>query len=345
MSFIADFLGGAAGAGGAIINRQIESDHQLERQKSLAEFNHEADLKKQVMMEQLRETRMQAADQIKAEREQAQITRDAKGYEAISSKAEAEKPDRVFADFKAKLGKTDMPEADMRKAFDENYYGKDIQTPTGGASYIESESKTRRAVLDNALKSGAVGGGIIKQAGTDYREALSSEKSAAELARKEKRDDSKATTDATRADASMTMANAALARASAAGNKDDKPEKVMTFIEGQRKAINSEWTELNALMSSETKSALGPDEKAAVKKQYQPQLDMLSKKRDQLNSDFNALRSNFGLPPVKEDAPKPAKADTGSAMPKTQKELVSGTTYQTSRGPAKWNGTAFESVK
>ena len=46
-------------------------------------------------------------------------------------------------------------------------------------------------------------------------------------------------------------------------------------------------------------------------------------------------------------APKPrtpAPAGAPKAMPATEGELVSGIVYQTARGPAKWNGTAFEAV-
>lgn len=48
-------------------------------------------------------------------------------------------------------------------------------------------------------------------------------------------------------------------------------------------------------------------------------------------------------PPAPAAAPKPAASATSALpLPKVKDQLVSGKVYQTSRGPAKWNGTAFE---
>ena len=57
------------------------------------------------------------------------------------------------------------------------------------------------------------------------------------------------------------------------------------------------------------------------------------------------MRERVGLPArstkpeAAAPAPKPAAA---LPLPKNKAELQTGKTYNTSRGPAKWNGTAFE---
>lgn len=120
----------------------------------------------------------------------------------------------------------------------------------------------------------------------------------------------------------------------------DKSEKVMTYMDARRKEIASEASNLKAAMAAEMRDAF-PEEKAKIKEAYQPMLDAIAESRKQMDDDFKHLRKKFDLPPAREDAPPPPKP-TVLAMPKTKAELKSGSIYQTSRGPAKWDGTNFE---
>ena len=129
-------------------------------------------------------------------------------------------------------------------------------------------------------------------------------------------------------------------------------KEALSFIDGVRKDLASEATQVRGLYQAELKDALMPEEKTAVNQKYKPQLDAIEKKRAQMTVDFNSLREKVGLPahstapdkPAKPDAAAPAKTQPSAAlaMPAKKEGLKAGSTYQTSRGPAKWNGTAFE---
>lgn len=67
----------------------------------------------------------------------------------------------------------------------------------------------------------------------------------------------------------------------------------------------------------------------------------LAKARQEGNSgDVAALERELGRMKPGLSSARPAAAP--AAMPKAKAELKSGQVYQTARGPAKWNGTAFE---
>ena len=74
-----------------------------------------------------------------------------------------------------------------------------------------------------------------------------------------------------------------------------------------------------------------------TKEEGRAKLADLEKKDAGLAQVEQNLRSSPGLADV-----KPTKPAAPAAMPKAKAELKSGQVYQTARGPAKWNGTAFE---
>lgn len=97
--------------------------------------------------------------------------------------------------------------------------------------------------------------------------------------------------------------------------KAGKAEKVMTFIDGQRKEIASESAEINKQMTADLKNAFGPEEKAQVKAEYKPRLNALAEKRDQLDKDFKEIRSTFNLSPV--GGSTPSNNSLGAPIGKT----------------------------
>lgn len=98
------------------------------------------------------------------------------------------------------------------------------------------------------------------------------------------------------------------------GQSSDRPEKVMSFIDGQRKEIASESADLNKEMAADLKNALDPKDKEKVKAAYQPRLNAITKQREQINKDFGAVREKFGLPPleIKKEDPKPVASSAPS---------------------------------
>lgn len=135
----------------------------------------------------------------------------------------------------------------------------------------------------------------------------------------------------------------ALIRKSDGGGKDGTRE-ALSFLDGVRKELQSEETSLRQLLNAEMKDKSSGQQKA-IKAEYEPKLSAIAEKRRQIEQDFDSVRERVGLPArstkpeAAAPAPKPAAA---LPLPKNKAELQTGKTYNTSRGPAKWNGTAFE---
>lgn len=122
-------------------------------------------------------------------------------------------------------------------------------------------------------------------------------------------------------------------------------KEALAFIDGARKELANDAATLKSMYAADIKD-LGPTQRAKVKAEYEPRFAVLEAKRGQIEADFNALREKVGLPasaapaaPAAAPTPKPAEA---LPLPREKSALQAGKVYQTSRGPAKWNGTAFE---
>lgn len=119
-------------------------------------------------------------------------------------------------------------------------------------------------------------------------------------------------------------------------------KEALAFIDGARKELANDAATLKSMYAADIKD-VGPKERARIKAEYDPKFAAIEAKRGQIEADFNALREKVGLPasaaPAAAPAPKPAAA---LPLPKEKSALQTGKVYQTSRGPAKWNGTAFE---
>lgn len=126
----------------------------------------------------------------------------------------------------------------------------------------------------------------------------------------------------------------------------------LQWLDGSRKMLAEEAQRLQQHYATSVNGAT-PTRKAALDAEYKPKFEAIEKKRALIDADFDALRERIGLPartatpaaqpPGPAAAPKPAASATSALpLPKVKDQLVSGKVYQTSRGPAKWNGTAFE---
>lgn len=106
--------------------------------------------------------------------------------------------------------------------------------------------------------------------------------------------------------------------------KAAKAEKVMTFIDGQRKEIASESAEINKQMAADLKASEyeNPEVRAKIKEGYKARFDELKVKREQLNKDFQEIRGNFGLSTSKSDGGKAPYPDGTRLSGKDGKSYV-----------------------
>lgn len=120
-------------------------------------------------------------------------------------------------------------------------------------------------------------------------------------------------------------------------------KEALSFIDGARKELANDAATLKSMYAADI-NGLSAAQRAKVKAEYEPKFAAIEAKRTQIEADFNALREKVGLPGASAPAPspKPDKAPAALPLPKEKSALQAGKVYQTSRGPAKWNGTAFE---
>jgi hypothetical protein len=136
----------------------------------------------------------------------------------------------------------------------------------------------------------------------------------------------------------------ALIAKTGAGKDKDGVKEALSVIDGARKDLANEATNLKSLYATELKDK-SKAEQARIQAEYKPKFDAIDAQRGQLDEDYDSLRGKVGLPARKkpEDAKaEPAAKDAPLPLPKQKSGLVTGKTYSTARGPAKWNGTAFE---
>lgn len=96
------------------------------------------------------------------------------------------------------------------------------------------------------------------------------------------------------------------------GSDRSGTKEALAFIEGTRKELATEASELRRLYQAEIKDKL-PKQQAQIKAEYDPKFAEVEKKRTQIEQDYAALRERVGLPARSESpapAPKPAASGT-----------------------------------
>lgn len=136
----------------------------------------------------------------------------------------------------------------------------------------------------------------------------------------------------------------------AKGGKGESAREALSYLDNVRKELQSEEQHLRQLYLAEIKDK--PKAKVeAIKAEYQPKFESINERRAMIEEDFEALRDRVGLPvrgAKKPDAAAPSSAPTpkepqqAMPLPKSKDQLKVGEWYETSRGRARWNGTAFE---
>lgn len=143
------------------------------------------------------------------------------------------------------------------------------------------------------------------------------------------------TTEVGKAKIAEDLAHAGKYSAEAKNEKDGggkKGEKLSDLIKASDADLLNIRTQLNALKDSFT-----PDGKAAVQELRAREREVLANK----NRYVSELEKRV-LPGAEPQAAAAPKAEPMLPLPASKDKLVSGKTYNTARGPAKWNGTAFE---
>lgn len=102
------------------------------------------------------------------------------------------------------------------------------------------------------------------------------------------------------------------ARANKAG-KADTAREALTFLEGSRKQVQSEEQNLRQLYQAELKDK-SPKQQEKIKAEYEPKFSDVSRKRSEIESDYNAMRERVGLPARgASQSPPPAAAAPATA--------------------------------
>lgn len=97
------------------------------------------------------------------------------------------------------------------------------------------------------------------------------------------------------------------------GSDNNGTREALSFLEGARKELSSEEQTLRQLYQAELRQAdkYDPEAQAAIKAQYEPKLVEIAKRRKEIQSDYDAVRTRVGLPeraPAKPEPTKPTAA-------------------------------------
>lgn len=322
MSIIGDGIMGAIDAGRGYLQADIKADNERQKADEIAVRQEAADNRK----DDLAQKRMIATEQLKEEFARSQSE---SKYKRLQSEGDAIETEAKNIDFKRSGGlinsiRNSVP--NEGEFANKELSAEDIATirtkmsPADAEKFYGIKPQTALSVTDDQIAAAKNVGAyesrpaLIEQrkqlADTDKQDRLERKNDeilkikADDLERKSALDAGNLRIKEIREDTRLTETQ-----------KVNKAEKVMTLIDGQRKEIASESAEINKQMIADLKNALDPKEKAQVKSEYQPRLNELAKKRDQLNKDFSEIRGAFGLSPI--GGSTPASNPLGAPIGKT----------------------------
>jgi hypothetical protein len=182
-----------------------------------------------------------------------------------------------------------------------------------------------RARLEDPEAYAAYESSIGRPAREERKLDLTEEKNEA-AAKAREASEARKSEDAKRRDATdryiADLRHAAAALIAAQGKGKDGTKEALAFIDGLRKDLNAEATQLRQLYKTELGSAALPKEKAAIAAKYESQIAAIEEKRRALEADYDTLRKQVGLP-AREPKPAPAPAPKPSATPAKRPPLSS----------------------
>lgn len=93
------------------------------------------------------------------------------------------------------------------------------------------------------------------------------------------------------------------------GKDKDGTREALSFLDGARKELSSEEQTLRQLFQAELRQAdkYDPEAQKAIKDQYEPKLAEIARRRKEIQSDYDAIRTRVGLPERTAAKPEPTK--------------------------------------
>lgn len=328
MSIIGDAFMGALDTGRGYLQADIKADAERQKADEVASRQEATDNRKDDMAQK----RMIVAEQLKEEFAQNSAKQK---YGRLQSEGDAIEKEAGNIDFKRSGGLINSIRSQVPNEgeFANKELGaEDIATirsklsPADAEKFYGLKPQTELSKTDDQIAAARTVGayesrpGLIEQRKTlfdtdkaDRKESKDkaddqrkTAKDAADAETKARREDSREEANRIailRIEKSGEIATQRIAAMVARGHGSDKAEKVMPFIDGQRKEIASEAADLNKQMSADLKDVYDDKKKAVIKAEYAPRIAAITERRDQINKDFSHLRKNYGLPDI-EDKPK-----------------------------------------
>ncbi len=304
MSIIGDALMGALDTGRGYLQADIKADAERQKADETAARQEATDNRKDDMAQR----RMIVAEQLKEEFAQNSAKQK---YGRLQSEGDNIEKEADNIDFKRSGGlinsiRNQVP--NEGEFANKELGAEDIATirsklsPADAEKFYGLKPQTELSKTDDQIAAARTVGayesrpGLIEQrkqlADTDKQDRLERKNDelttikADDLKRKTAKDESDSEIKNRREDTRTTQAE-----------KAAKSEKVMTFMDGQRKEIAAESVELHKQMAADLKDVQyrTPAEKADIKSSYQPRLDALAEKHKQITKDFDEIRGKFGL--------------------------------------------------
>lgn len=328
MSFFESFLGNAAGAGAQMIGDQMKSENLLKNEREMLKMREELALERTRTIAELADKR-NADMGAKIQEESGRMNQD-----RITAAAESD----------PEIGKLSPEEKEMlSKSSPKELKGMGIIGRTRAQEYDDKISAAEKlGALDHAKEFRSQQDVEVRRDSEERRmknDESRSAAAAAETSRKEKHDEAwRIDQDKDRKLAERRVE--ALIAKQAGGSTGAKVDKVMSFLESQRKDVATEAGALEREMREQIKAVKfpKPGELEEIKKSYAPQVADLAKRRDRVEADFAEVRGRFGLSALAGDDEKPTPAQSTKPKAITEAEykvLPSGTKYQHPDGTMK----------
>lgn len=299
MSFFEGFVQGASDAASGILDRQIQNDEMLTRQKALADYAEQMEERKQEAKRKLQAelgtkinsmadeaNRQRIADKINMDNGSSMTAEDAadiaknpnalKAYGIIDRTRAQELDDKANA--ADKLGATDQ--AKMIR---------DQQNVE-----IQRDNNERRLKADEKRNE-------IAQAQLDAKERMSGNMLDQREAESQRRHDE------------------AMAKIDALLTKNGGDSKgAMQYLTEVRKKITADKTDIRKRIETEKKWLFSEEDKKAVDEKHAPALKILDDEERQLTKDFNKKREELGFDPIGGSTPSTKPTANAPAKTSTQ---------------------------
>ncbi len=323
MSFLGDLVGSTAETASGLIGAKIKNEDELASRNKAAQFSSDLELARQKTVSDLQRS-LAASDgaAISSESDRANRQRMADGINQRNGSSMTEE------DAKALEGNPDAQKA----------YG--LSPRTRAQEYDDKINAAEgRGLIGQAKELRGQQDVELRRASEERRMTADENRStaaAAETRRKEQHDEDWRNAQAAKEATANKRLEAILSKSSGSGG--NKSEKVMTFMNGQIRQLNSEADDLASQLRADLKSSefASPEEQKAIRDNYAPRQEALATQRKQLNADFQSLRERFDLPPAKTEPAKEAKDPKAAGiLPAGAKQIgTSGgkPVYQTADG-------------